>query len=156
RSIGAVYAAHLDPACANDLVLRYGQPHVVDAEISEEFGRIVVLVAIPGAVPPDSDLGEPLSAEQEITFPAGSGLRLGKLRLEGDLELNECTCRDRLGQAQVDDRLIIFITVVRGNELQIIRQVPLSDNLDTLDLFRTVVFRFPLLVMNVSAAHQLG
>ena len=63
-------------AGANHFVLRNGQLHVVDAEVGEEFGCVVILVAIPCAVPPDADFRKPLAAKNEIALPARARLGL--------------------------------------------------------------------------------
>ena len=124
--------------------LRHGELHVVDAEVGEELGGVVILVAVPGSVPPDADFRKPLAAEQEIALPSGAGLGFGKFGLEGDLELDECAGRDWLGKMQIDDRLIIFIAVVGSDVLQAFGEVSLSDDFDALDVFGAVVLVFPL------------
>jgi len=98
RSVGVRHIADLNAACANDFILRDCQLHVIDAEIGEELRRVVVLVAIPGAVPPYADLRKPLAAEHEIALPSGARLGFGEFRLEGDLELNESASGNGLGE----------------------------------------------------------
>src|SRR5215469_13942410 len=105
-------------------------------------------------MPPDTDLGEPLAAKNKITFPSRARLRPGKLGLESDLELNECAGGNGLGEAQIDNGLIIFIAVVRGDELQVLGEVALAHNVNAFDVFRTVILRLPFLVSCVAAAHE--
>ena len=66
-------------AGADDFILRHRELHVVDAEVGEELGGGVILVAIPGSVPPDAYFRKPLAAKHEIALPSGARLRLGKL-----------------------------------------------------------------------------
>ena len=63
RVVGVILLADLDSAGTDNLVLWDGQLHIVDAKVGEELGCGVVLVAVPRSVPPDPDLGKPLSAE---------------------------------------------------------------------------------------------
>ena len=92
-------ALELAAGGADDKSFGHLDRHVVDAEVGEELRCVVILVSVPGSVPPDSDFGEPLAAENEIAFPSGARLGFGKLRLEGDLELNECAGGNGLGKA---------------------------------------------------------
>ncbi len=140
-TIGDFYSAR-----ANHFILRHGEFHVVDAEVGEELRRVVILVAIPRAVPPNSHFRKPLAAEQEIAFPSRTSLGLGKFCLKGNLELNECARRDRFRDMQIDDGLIIFIAVVRSDVLQVLGDVPLVDDLNAFDVFGPVVLVFPLVV----------
>ena len=133
--VGVVFLVDQDSARTDNFILRDRKLHVVDAEVGEEFGRGVILMAVPRSIPPDADLGKPLSAEYEITLPARSGLRFGKLGLKCNLELYKCARRDGLGHVDVYDGLIIFITVVWGDELQLPRHVTLAYNLNVLDVF---------------------
>ncbi len=143
-------------AGADDFILRDRQLHVIDAEVGEELGRIVILVAIPGSMPPHAYFGKPLAAEHEITLPSGTGLGLGKLGLKCDLELDIRARRDRLSQLQVNHGLVIFVAIVGRDELQLRSQISLAHHFDALDVFRAVILVFPLLVASVAAAHELG
>ena len=86
--------------CHDDESLGHFHRDVIDAEVGKKLCRVVILMAVPGPVPPDSDFGEPLAAENEIALPSGARLRFGKLGLEGDLELNERAGGNRLGDLQ--------------------------------------------------------
>src|SRR5215472_11320524 len=86
-AVGVIDTTDLHTTCANHLILRHSQLDVINAEIGEELGGGMILVAIPRALPPHPHFREPLPAQHEITFPSRSGLRLGKLSLECDLEL---------------------------------------------------------------------
>ena len=83
-------------------------------------------------MPPHPYFGEPLSAEKEVTLPPRPRLGFWKLCDEGELELNVGTDRDGFRDEQIDHRLIIFIAVVRRDELQILRQVTLAYDFDAL------------------------
>src|SRR5215472_15569713 len=107
-------------------------------------------------MPPDSDFGEPLPAEQEIALPSGARLGLREFGLEVDFELHECAGGNRFPKAQIHDRLIILIAVVRGRELQVGSRVPLADNLDLLNLFGAVKLVLPFRISSIAGAHELG
>src|SRR5580658_6658910 len=60
----------LHSAGADDLVLRHRELYVVDAEVGEEFRHGVILMAVPGSVPPYAHFREPLAAQHEVTLPS--------------------------------------------------------------------------------------
>src|SRR4029077_12776280 len=86
-TVGVLDLFHPHTARTHYFVLRQSQADVIHAEISEELGGCVILVAIPGAVPPHAHFREPLSAEDEVTVPTTASLRLGKFVVKPDLEL---------------------------------------------------------------------
>ena len=68
-AVGIVGAADFHSARTDDFVLRNGELYIVDAEVGEEFGGVVILVAVPGSMPADADFRKPLSAEEKIALP---------------------------------------------------------------------------------------
>ena len=60
------------PSRADNPAVRHRQPDVVDAEIGEELGRGVKLMAVPAGVLEDADLRKPLREEVEVADDAGS------------------------------------------------------------------------------------
>src|SRR6185436_17935548 len=64
RAVAAVPTLALDAGRADDPSRRDGEPHIVAAEVGEELGRDVELMAIPAAVLEYADLGEPLRDEE--------------------------------------------------------------------------------------------
>ena len=48
-----------------------------------------------------------------------------------------------MGKLQVDDGLVVFVAVVRCDELQLPGQVALTDDFKTLDVFRAIFFCLP-------------
>ena len=94
-TIAVVGVAGLHARGADHVILRQRDLHVIGAEVGEELGHGVELMAIPSAVPPHADLGKPLSGEQEGALVAGARNHLRKGRLELDLELHILAGRDR-------------------------------------------------------------
>src|SRR4051812_24509865 len=66
------------------------------SEVGEEFRVGVELMAIPFAVPEDSDLGEPLSGQQEVALVTRTGNDFGELRMKCDLESDLLVRRERV------------------------------------------------------------
>ena len=76
----------------------HGQRHVVDAEVGEELGARVELVAVPARVLQDAELGEPLRDEEEVADGAGARERARHMRGPRDLDRRARARRDRFGQ----------------------------------------------------------
>src|SRR5271165_2720009 len=98
-------------------------------------------MAIPSAVPPHSDFGEPLPAKHEIAIPAGSLQDFGELVVKPDLELHLTIWRNRPGQVYLHHRAIILVVVVGMSELQLRGQIALAHHFEALDLVRSIVLR---------------
>ena len=81
-AVAIVLLGDLHAGRADDVVLRQCDLHVVRAEVGEELGHGVELMAIPLAVPPHADLGEPLSREEERPLVAGARDDLGNFALK--------------------------------------------------------------------------
>src|SRR3954468_2681362 len=71
-AVGLVPAIALGSRGADDPSSRNGQAHVVGAEVGEEFGRCVELMAVPSGVLEHADLGEPLRDKKEISNRSGA------------------------------------------------------------------------------------
>src|SRR6516225_8969286 len=85
-AVGVAEARHFVPARSQHVVLWHRQFHVISPEVGEELGGGMELVAVPGAMPPHPDLGEPLSDHEEIAFVTSASEHFRKLVVEGDLE----------------------------------------------------------------------
>ena len=133
--IRIIDVADLHAAGADDLVLRYGELHVVDAEVGKKFCGRVILMTVPGSVPPHADLGEPLSTEQEIALPSGAGLGLRQLIVKCDFELDESAGGIGFVEVQINNGLVVFVAIVGRDELQILGEIALPDDFDALDVF---------------------
>ena len=72
RPVRFVAAVALDAGGADDPAGRHGQADVVDAEVGEELGRGVELVAAPAAVLEHGDLRKPLGDEVVVADDAGA------------------------------------------------------------------------------------
>ena len=122
-AVAVVALTGLYASRADDVVLRQRDLHVIGAEVGEELGHGVELVAVPCSMPPDADFGKPLSGEQEGALVAGAGDDLGELGAELDSELHILAGRYRTRQLHLEDRLVVGIAVVGRDELHLVRQV---------------------------------
>src|ERR1700693_2276701 len=86
--VGIVHIADFDAAGSDHFELRHGELDVVNAEVREKFRVCMKLMAIPGAMPPNADLGKPLAAEHKVAIPTGALQRLRKLIVELYIELD--------------------------------------------------------------------
>src|SRR3954452_21519260 len=68
-------------------------------------------------LPPDTDFGEPLSAEDVIAFVSGTRDGFAELCFETDLEGDLCAGRDRPRELNFHDGLVLRITVIGLNEV---------------------------------------
>src|SRR5208282_748661 len=141
---GIIHAANLDAAGANYLVLRHRQLHVINTEVGEELRIEVKLVAIPGAVPPNSNLGKPLTAENKVAIPPGTRHSLGKLIVEFDLELHIPIGWDGLRQVHLNYGAIVLVVVIGMHKLQLRSEFALAHDFKALDLLRAVALGIPL------------
>ena len=78
---------------ADHPVARHGQRDVVDAEVGEELGGEMVLMAVPRAVLVHPDLREPLPDERERSGVAGARRDARQLGDELDVDLHCPPCR---------------------------------------------------------------
>src|SRR5208282_2618373 len=102
-------------------------------EVGEELGGGVVLVAVPGSVPPHAYLRKPLAAEHEIALPTGTRLRFRHLIVEGDFELDVRTGGDRFGDGQLNHGLVVFVAIIGSDEVELRSQIALASDFDALD-----------------------
>src|SRR5579863_1516716 len=111
-AVGVVSTAHFDPCGPYDFVLRHSQLHVVNTEVRKKLCEGMKLVAIPGAVPPNPNLGKPLAAQHKVAIPTGSLQGFRKLIVELDLELDVPIGWDRLWQVHLDYGAIVLVVVI--------------------------------------------
>ncbi len=109
-------------------------------------------MAIPSAVPPDSDLGKPLAAEHEIPIPAGALHGLRKLIVKCDLELDIPIRRNRFEQMHLRHCAIVFVVVVGMNVLQLRSKIALPYHFEAFDLFCSVAFLVPLFKVLIASS----
>ncbi len=101
-TVAVVGIARLHTGCADDVILRQRDLHIISAEVGKELGHGMELMTIPLPMPPYSDLGEPLPGEQKSAFVSGAGDHFRKGRLELDFELH--TSRPERPDAAVSPR----------------------------------------------------
>src|SRR6202041_581823 len=104
----------------------------------------------------DADLWKPLAAEGEIALPSGARLGLGKFGLKHNLELHIGAGGDRFQNMNIDDGLVVFISIVRRDVLLFPSHVALAHYLNLFNFFRAIFLVFPLVVGGVAAALDLG
>src|SRR5208283_2853169 len=104
---------------ASDVILGQRDLHIKGAEVRKELGEGMELMAIPGIMPPHSDLGEPLSGQKEGTLVAGARDDFGEGRTKLDFELHILPGRDRMRQLNFKYRLVVRIAVVRRDEFHL-------------------------------------
>ena len=73
-----------------------------------------------------------------------------------DLELHIAIRRNRLGQAHLHHRLVVFVIIIGMNELQLRRQVPLVHNFEFLDFLRAITFPVPFLKVHTATTFPLS
>src|SRR6202521_2792600 len=96
RAVRVVQAANFNASGPNHFVLGHRELDVINAEVREKLGVSVKLVAIPGAMPPNPSLGEPLTTENKVAIPTSPLQGLRKLIVDLDLELDIPIGRDGL------------------------------------------------------------
>src|ERR1700747_592023 len=94
RAVGIVRRCDRIAARADDFILRKRPLYIERPEIREKFRRVVKLMAIPSALPPDANLGKPLADHVEITEISSSREDFGHLVVESDLEFHFGARRD--------------------------------------------------------------
>src|SRR5580658_10855701 len=70
RAVRIADFANLHSAGADNFILRHRQLDVVYSEVGKELSESVILMAIPGSVPPHADFRKPLPAQHEIALPS--------------------------------------------------------------------------------------
>ena len=100
----------------DDVLFGDGDLDPVGAEIGEELGIGVILVAIPRAVLEDADLGEPLPDHVELPEIPRTGEHLGQAGRERDLEDDPLARADGGRERHLHDRLVVGVPVVRPEE----------------------------------------
>ena len=83
----------------------------------------MVLVAVPGTVPKDAHLREPLAAHQEVALVAVARDRFGELVVEGDVEGNRVAGRERTRQIKLRDGVVVGVSIIRRDEMERASQV---------------------------------
>src|ERR1700733_12366745 len=96
------------------------------------------LMAIPRPMPPDSNLGKPLTAEDEVSVPSGALQCLRKLIVKLDLELNVPIRRNWFSQVHLHYRVIGFVVVIGMNVLQLRSKIALPYDFEAFDLLSSV------------------
>ena len=142
-AVSIIVVADLHSSRADDIILRQRNLHVIGAEVGEELGHGMELVAIPLPVPPQADLGKPLSGEQESALITGARDHLGKGCFELDLELHAFARSDRSRQLHLEDRLVVRIAIVGRDELHLLGQVSHAHHFEGSHLVGSVVLRLP-------------
>ena len=117
RALGIVLARPFDPGRADNPSLRHGERDVIHAVVGEEFGGRVELMTVPALVLEHAQLREPLSDEEIIADHAGASDRPRHVGRPG--ELNRCggAGRNRLGERDRHDGLIVGIAIVRRDDV---------------------------------------
>src|ERR1035437_2993488 len=103
------------------------------------------LMTTPRSLPPDTDLGKPLPGKQEGALVSSARDNLREGRLELDFELHILPRLDRTRQLQLEDRLVVRVTVIRRDELHLLGQVSHAGDLKGSHLVRAIILRFPLI-----------
>src|SRR6516164_4603165 len=108
-AVGAADACNLVATRSHHVVLRDCQFHVISPEIGEELCVGVELMAAPGAMPPHSDLREPLRDHEEIAFVTGASEHFRKVVIEDDPERYLGTWCDWLPEVHMKDSVVVGI-----------------------------------------------
>ena len=116
RAVGLVAPPALDAGRADDPAVRHRQPDVVDAEVGEELGRGVELMAVPARVLEDADLRKPLREEVVVADRAGARERARHARRPGDLDVDRLAGRHRRGERHLCHRPVVQVAVVGRDE----------------------------------------
>ena len=111
------------PRGADHPALRDRQPDVVAAEVGEELGRRMELMAVPAGVFEHADLGKPLRDEVEVADRAGARERARHARRPRDLDGDRFAGRDRAVERHLHHGPIVGVAVVRRDEARLRRQV---------------------------------
>jgi len=112
--VGIIRGCMAEAGGADDIVPGHGDVHIVDPEIGIEFRIGVKLVAVPGAVFVDADLGEPLAGHDELFLDAGAGhRRFGQFGGEGETEGDGLAGGKAPGEEQAEHGFILGVAVVR-------------------------------------------
>ena len=114
----------LDAGGAHEPAGRHGEPDVVGAEVREELGGRVELVAVPAGILQHADLRKPLCHEVEITD--GAGAREGPRHPggPGDLDVERFPGRDGAIERHFQDRPVVRVAVVGRDKPHAGRDVP--------------------------------
>ena len=112
RAVAFVAPAALDPGGADDPSRGHRQADVVDAEVGEELGRGVELMAVPSGILEHADLRKPLRDEVEVADGAGARERARALARPRDLDV------DRL--ARLHRRVERHSITVRSSDVPVV------------------------------------
>ena len=112
RAVRALLAAALGAGGPDDPSRRHREPHVVGAEVREELGDGVKLVAVPAAVLEHADLGEPLRDEEEVADRPGARERPGDVRRPGEPDVDRLAGSDRAIERHLEHGAIVGVAVV--------------------------------------------
>ena len=99
RAVALVAPTALGAGGADDPAVRDRQPHVVDAEVGEELGRGVELMAVPAGVLEDADLRKPLREEVVVADRSRARERARHAGRPGDLDVDGFAGRHRRRRA---------------------------------------------------------
>ena len=110
-AVAVIDIARLHTGSADYVILRQSDLHVIGAEVGKKLGQSMELVAIPPSVPPN--LGKPLPSEQKGALVSGARNNFGEGCLEFDFELHIRTRRNRTRQLHLENRLVVWIAIIR-------------------------------------------
>ncbi len=116
--VGVAGFAGGDAGGSDHVAVRDGEVDVVGAEVGEELGGGVVLVAVPCAVPEDAGLGEPLTTHDEVALVAVAGDGEGELVVEGEAEGDGVVGGERAGEGDLGYGVVEEVAVVGGDEVE--------------------------------------
>jgi hypothetical protein len=130
-------------AGTDDVVGRDRNLHIVDAVVGKILRIHVELVAIPRTLPPDADLWKPLADEVVIADGTRPSDWQRLLCLKFYSEFYRLTVRNRPRGADLENGLVVHISVVRLDVLERVRDIHLApglEHLDTLHVGVSIVF----------------
>jgi hypothetical protein len=154
-AVGIVRARNEIAARADDFVLRQREFHIEGAEIGEEFGVGVELVAIPGVLPPHADFWKPLADHDEVAFVAGAMEDFGKLIVKGNVKLHGSARSYGLGQRDLENGAVVGIVVVGMDEFHLAGQIARAFDFELANLDAAFVFFVPACIRAGAArSHQ--
>src|SRR5207249_7353369 len=158
RAVRVVGAGSLLAAGTHHFVLGKREPHVESSKVSKEFSGGMELVTIPCALPPDTHLGEPLRAHDEITLVAGAFKDHAQLIAKCNLEPDGFAGRHRKRQLYLEHSPVLRIAIVRRDKANLRSQVADARNFERFHLCQRAVLVLPFELRPVAPdlAHERG